>query len=312
VLVPGYLGRVLDDDGGVPVGTCFQVSPGVLATAWHVLDAIGAASDDARVRVDPLAGGEAFGAIVVRSDPVRDLAVLTCDAPLPATARELTATDKVPLRTQVRVTGHAEPDDPRHTYQFLNAPGMWAGGTTRDDAVPLGRMTASDVVPGMSGAPVIRDSDGAVAGVVSGRYNSADGWLAGTVWVARTEDLLSLLEDITTVSMPQPPLAGPLDLLLTVTADQVRLTGPGGEVAVPHGGVRAGLAEAVNEMRRSRGRSRLPTRAETDAHAPAGELPLGRAAGLLGQIAEERRRPIGMDAYLAIDRNAVYVNPDPS
>ena len=36
---------------------------------------------------------------------------------------------------------------------------------------------------------------------------------------------------------------------------------------------------------------------------------LARAAGLLGQIAEERRRPIGMDAYLAIDRNAVYVEP---
>ena len=35
-------------------------------------------------------------------------------------------------------------------------------------------------------------------------------------------------------------------------------------------------------------------------------------AGLLGQIAEERRRPIGMDAYLTIDRNAVYVEPDPS
>ena len=282
VLVPGYLGRMLRDDGA-PVGTCFQVSPGVLVTAWHVLDAIGAASDDARVRVDPLAGGEVFGAIVARFDPVRDLAVLAADAPLPATARELTATDKVTLRTQVRVTGHAEPNDPGHTYQFLNAPGMWAGGTTRDDAVPLGRITASDVAPGMSGAPVIRDSDGAVAGVVSGRYNSADGWLAGTVWVARTEDLLPLLDDITTVSMPQPPLAGPLDLLLTVTADHVRLTGPGSEVAAPHDGVGAGLAEAVNEMRRSRRRNGLPTRAQTDNHAPAGELPGGRAAGLLGQ-----------------------------
>jgi citrate synthase len=37
---------------------------------------------------------------------------------------------------------------------------------------------------------------------------------------------------------------------------------------------------------------------------------LARAAGLLGQIAEERRRPIGMDAYLTIDRNAVYIEPD--
>jgi citrate synthase len=36
---------------------------------------------------------------------------------------------------------------------------------------------------------------------------------------------------------------------------------------------------------------------------------LARAAGLLGQLAEERRRPIGMDAYLTIDRNAVYVHP---
>ena len=37
---------------------------------------------------------------------------------------------------------------------------------------------------------------------------------------------------------------------------------------------------------------------------------LARAAGLLGQLAEERRRPIGMAAYLAVDRNAVYVDPD--
>jgi citrate synthase len=36
---------------------------------------------------------------------------------------------------------------------------------------------------------------------------------------------------------------------------------------------------------------------------------LARAAGLLGQIAEERRLPIGMNAYLTVDRNAVYVDP---
>lgn len=37
---------------------------------------------------------------------------------------------------------------------------------------------------------------------------------------------------------------------------------------------------------------------------------LARAAGLLGHLAEERRRPIGMEAYLAVDRNAEYVDPD--
>jgi citrate synthase len=38
---------------------------------------------------------------------------------------------------------------------------------------------------------------------------------------------------------------------------------------------------------------------------------LARAAGLLGQLAEERRNPIGMDVYLAVDRNATYVEPEP-
>jgi citrate synthase len=37
---------------------------------------------------------------------------------------------------------------------------------------------------------------------------------------------------------------------------------------------------------------------------------LARAAGLLGQLAEERRNPIGMDIYLSVDRNATYVPPD--
>jgi citrate synthase len=38
---------------------------------------------------------------------------------------------------------------------------------------------------------------------------------------------------------------------------------------------------------------------------------LARAAGLLGHLAEERRRPIGMAAYLAVHRNATYVEPEP-
>jgi citrate synthase len=33
---------------------------------------------------------------------------------------------------------------------------------------------------------------------------------------------------------------------------------------------------------------------------------LARTAGLLGQLAEERRRPVANDIYLTVDRNAVY------
>ena len=109
--VPGYLGRVLDGDGA-PVGTCFQVAPGMLVTAWHVLDDIGAAADDAPVRIDPLAGGERFQAAVARADPLRDLAVLTCEAQLPAVAGPLTATDQMAVRTPVTATGHAVLEDP--------------------------------------------------------------------------------------------------------------------------------------------------------------------------------------------------------
>lgn len=37
---------------------------------------------------------------------------------------------------------------------------------------------------------------------------------------------------------------------------------------------------------------------------------LARAAGLLGQLAEEMRRPIANDIYLEVDRNAEYVTED--
>ncbi len=37
---------------------------------------------------------------------------------------------------------------------------------------------------------------------------------------------------------------------------------------------------------------------------------LARTAGLLGHLAEERERPIGMDVYLTVDRNAAYVTPE--
>ena len=228
--VPGYLGRVLYEYG-VPAATCFQVAPGVLVTAWHVLNDIDAAAEGTRVQVDPLAGGEAFGATVACLDPARDLAVLTSAGELSAVAGPLTATDQVQRLATVTVTGYAVVDDPGHVYGFLDAPGKWAGRTTRDK-VPLGRMTSKAVLPGMSGAPVILDSDGAVAGVVSGRYNSTDGWLAGTVWVARTEDLAVLLNPIAKVTIQDARAARPAGSVRVSEADLRRL-GVHAAISVP-------------------------------------------------------------------------------
>ena len=278
--VPGYLGRVLHADGA-PAGTCFQISAGVLVTACHVLDEVGAASKAVPVQVDPLGGGQPVDAVVARLDPLRDLAVLTTHTQLPEVAGELTPSGQLPLRTKVNVTGHVVIDDPGHVYKFLDAAGEWAGGTTRDDAVPLGRLTSADVMPGMSGAPVIRASDGAVAGVVSGRYNTADNWLTGTVWVARTEDLRPLLDGIAEVGFRQPPLAGAVDVLLTITPAHVELTGAGLSVRAGHGGVRPGLEEAVRESRRAR--AGLAARAQAGPGQRPEQLALSRVGQLLGE-----------------------------
>ncbi len=45
-------------------------------------------------------------------------------------------------------------------------------------------------------------------------------------------------------------------------------------------------------------------------HMLRGFALLARAAGLLGQLAEEQRRPIAAQMYIAIDRGAYYVPPD--
>ena len=54
-----------------------------------------------------------------------------------------------------------------------------------------------------------------------------------------------------------------------------------------------------------RGRARRPGPA---ARLLRGFALLARAAGLLGQLAEEQRRPVGMDMYLTVDRNTEYLS----
>jgi hypothetical protein len=202
-----YLGRVLGD-GNAAVGTCFQLSSGVLVTAWHVLADIGSNGEGSEVWVDGLEGGEAFVATVRSFDEAHDLAVLHTAGDLGGSIRGLAATDTVGWEASVIVTGVAEVDDPGIGYRLLDAPGIWVGRTVRDDGVRLGRLRSTDVVPGMSGAPVrLADDDTVVVGVVSARYNSSDGWLAGSVWVARTERLETLVGDLNLVK-PQPGLQG--------------------------------------------------------------------------------------------------------
>ncbi|MEU6487357.1 trypsin-like peptidase domain-containing protein [Streptomyces sp. NPDC046887] len=188
-----YLGRVLSA-GGEAAGTCFQVASGHLVTACHILERLGCDRPGDRVGTDALDGSAVgCGAEVVVVDHARDLAVLRREEPLPGSVPRLVDTDSCDLLTDVVVTGVSEVEDEEgHEYRHLDATGVWQGGTVRGNGVALGRLISTSLMPGMSGAPVRRLSDGAVVGVVSGRYNSTDGWLRDSVWVARVEDLTEL------------------------------------------------------------------------------------------------------------------------
>ncbi len=302
VRIPAYLGRILTDEG-ISAGTCFQVSPGVLVTAWHVLNDLGRDAEGDTVNIDALNdASELATAQVIRVDPLHDLAVLRVDTPLPESVVGWFATDWVPLNDPVVVTGVAEVDDPGHEYGHLDAPGHWAGGTTRDRQVPLGRLSAKDVMKGMSGAPVRRISDDRLVGVVSARYNAADGWLEHSVWVTRTEDVERLLADVTAVTVDgAPDLGEAVDLVLSVTETEVRLNGPGTAVAAPHHGISPELAAALGDVRRARARAGTVDRTmapDAERAESVGVVSLRRAGQLLtesflpGPVAEALARMV--------------------
>ncbi|MGH3932169.1 MAG: hypothetical protein ACRDTF_19580, partial [Pseudonocardiaceae bacterium] len=98
--------------------------------------------------------------------------------------------------------------------------------------------------------------------------------------MARTEDLEPLLAGVADVEIGgRPPLGGAVDLVLTVSASEVRLTGPGLDVTAAHQGVRPGLAEAINDVRRAR--TRVTGLRGAPAEAVAEEVSLRRVGALL-------------------------------
>ncbi|MFF5858190.1 trypsin-like peptidase domain-containing protein [Streptomyces sp. NPDC012751] len=199
--VPGYLGRVLDAQA-TAVGTCFQVAPGLLVTACHVLEDLGAAVEGAQVLLDPLAGGEAFTGTVASVDAVHDLALIHGASVLPACVAGWARADNARPGTEVMITGAPTVAD-FHSYRYLDARGTCEGAALRDGVLPLLRVKADAVQPGMSGAPVRRAGDDRVIGVLSARYNSVDGWLPHTTWITRAEDVAPLLAEHAPVSLPE-------------------------------------------------------------------------------------------------------------
>lgn len=234
--VPSFLGRVLDDDGAA-AGSCFQFPGGIIVTAWHVLADLGRDVEGAEVATDVLDGPPAAAAARVLSlDPARDLAVLHRERPFASSAPGLAVSGAVRLRTDGYVMGVSQVDDPGHDYGLVTATGTWEGPVRRD-GVDIARFSSTSVLPGMSGAPLLRIADDVVLGVVSGRYNSAGRWLRDSVWISCAEHIAEILGTVPglrlhpeivldsgaagSVLTAPPPSAG------TVEPPETDATGPG-------------------------------------------------------------------------------------
>ena len=285
------------------MGTCFQVEPGILVTAWHVLVECAAGQVGQSVLADSLApgGSPPAQARVERTDPDHDLAVLRMAVPLEASVEHYDPTEAQRLGTKVVITGHSVVPDYQGrgpasgTKRFLDAPGTWAGGTVTDDGVALGRLNAPDVVLGMSGAPVRRLTDDAVVGVVCARYNSGSTRLRDAVWIVRTEDLQSLLAGLADIQLASRALLRILELIKAredlytyIMREETRheMTGHSSSVRIP---------EVYSELRKIY--YDLDILSGPDGPFPAAVFPLAPAAEhdpetVLGQLVPRRSKPI--------------------
>ncbi|MFF0819218.1 serine protease [Micromonospora haikouensis] len=210
-----FLGRVLNQDG-VSVGTCFQVHPGVLVTAFHVLQQALAIDPDLELEVgrvvyfSSLDGPDSlhFPAQVFAVDKRADLAVLKAENALSGSISHLMRSDIPQPGDEFQLVGFGTLRESYFDaeYMRLSARGRWNGVERQGDGFLIASGDAPGTAKGMSGCPVIRGVDNAVIGVLSGRYNSVDGWSHGRVWISRVESLLPLIPPGVSVPLQQVPV----------------------------------------------------------------------------------------------------------
>src|SRR5689334_10849565 len=130
--IPAYLGRVLT--GETAVGTCFQLAPGLIATAWHVLEKnLGVGGCGEQVTAGPLEPrvGEPFTATVKAFDAPNDLAILQTDRDLGGSIAVLSPSDTISPHAKLLVTGVSVLDDPGAEHEYWDAFGDPGGRGSR-------------------------------------------------------------------------------------------------------------------------------------------------------------------------------------
>ena len=308
-LGPGFIGQVLDG-GGATVGTCWLVAPGWVLTAAHVAQAAGAdvvaasvaaerafsaAADRADERAVTLRlkrGLEKTGPVIEgrvrRADTVIDLALVEIDAESWDSAPAgLADSEDVKPKEVVVVTGAAELADAREDAALIasSTAGRWDGWGLYEDSVRLSKIIAPGVLRNMSGAPVIRDKDSTVVGLVTGRYNSADGWGQGIVWVVGGRAIEQFCRPVVGSLLPPPPApTRTVHVVLRPTRETVSLVCEklGISEAAPCIGARSRLFLASECLRLAR--KGLADARRSGARAPGGQV--GEPTPLLDALEE--------------------------
>ena len=308
-LGPGFIGQVLDDDDAT-VGTCWLVAPGWVLTAAHVVQAAGAdvvaasvaaervfsaAADRAderavmlRLRRGLKKTGPVIEGRVRRADTVIDLALVEIDAESWDSAPAgLADSEDVKPEEVVVVTGAAELADAREDAALIasSTTGRWDGWGLYEDSVRLAKIKASGVLRNMSGAPVIRDKDSTVVGLVTGRYNSADGWGRDTVWVVGGRAIEQFCRPVVGSLLPLPPVpTQAVHVVLRPTRKTVSLVCRklGISEVEPCRGARSRLFPASERLRLAR-RGLVEAR-RSGAQAPGGQV--GESTPLLDALEE--------------------------
>ena len=306
---PGFIGQVLDDDGAT-VGTCWLVAPGWVLTAAHVAQAAGAdvvaasvaaerAFSAAAARTDERAvmlrlrrGLKKTGAVIKgrvrRADTVVDLALVKIDAEAWDSApAELADSEDVKPKEVVVVTGAAELADAREDAALIasSTAGHWDEWGLYENSVRLSKIKASGVLRNMSGAPVIRDKDSTVVGLVTGRYNSADGWGRDMVWVVSGRAIEQFCRPLIGSLLPTPPApTQAVHVVLRPTRETVSLVCEklGTQVVEPCRGARGQLFPVSERLRLAR-RGLVEAR-RSGARAPGGRV--GEPTPLLDALEE--------------------------
>ncbi|WP_189329463.1 trypsin-like peptidase domain-containing protein [Actinoplanes ianthinogenes] len=167
-------------------------------TAYHVLADVISDPVGSEVWIEPVVPGSErrIRASVLATDMKNDLALLHSAQNLAGSVSLLALSDAQMPGTEFSVAGYGimPESDGDQQFNFLESRGIWEGLAERPDGLLLAAATASGVTQGMSGCPIVRDGDQAVIGVLTGRYNSIDGWNQNRVWIARVEMLESLLK----------------------------------------------------------------------------------------------------------------------